>query len=105
MSLRSRKHETVQQFFNAFYINTMLSQGLLPNMELLNLLTSYLFSAILDTKTIKKVQKRPMTHFNISVVAKRRRDNKKQREWTKCKMQKIFQGPTLYSVKLPHGIV
>ena len=83
----------------------MLSQGLLPNMELLNVLTPYLFCTILDMNNINKVQKRRMTHFHISVVVKRRRDNKKQREWTKCKMQKIFQGPTLYSVKLPHGIV
>ena len=83
----------------------MLSQGLLPNMELLNVLTSYLFSTILDMNNINKVQKRRMTHFRISVVVKRRRDNKKQREWTKCKMQKMFQEPTLYSVKLPHGII
>ena len=83
----------------------MLSQGLLPNMELLNVLTPYLFSTILDMNNINKVQKRRMTHFRISVVVKRRRDNKKQREWTKCKMQKMFQEPTLYSVKLPHGII
>ena len=83
----------------------MLSQGLLPNMELLNVLTPYLFSTILDMNNINKVQKRPMTHFHISVVVKHRRDNKKQREWTKCKMHKMFQEPTLYSVKLPHGII
>ena len=45
-----------------------------------------------------------MTHFNISVVIKCRRDNDKSENGLPCKMRKIFKGNLLYCQKFPCGI-
>ena len=70
VSPRFREKETVQCFINAFFTKTKLSQGLLPNMDVLE----KMFPTITDMKNeVQNIFFKIVLKMCISVPVKRRR--------------------------------